>query len=368
MSYKTDKNIECNKKAEILSEELPEFVCNYIKKALDSKSGYTQLNYTYKLKVFFTFLTTKGRFSNLSLKDFTIEHLSQLNFDDINDFLYWMKHDRIDELKTERNFKEEKSALSHDNTTKIIKTSTTLNYLACLSGLFDYYIYTGDISDNVIKKVMKAKQYKKEKDETVVRLIGDEDVRFLNNVMDGDCLSERQQIFHKKNCERDTAICCLLLNTGIRVSELVGLDIGDIDFEQTSISVIRKGNKIDKVFFSDETSEFLKDYISIRNEKYHPKTDETALFLNKDGTRLSVRSVELLVKKYSKSALPLKKDTITPHKLRATSASKTLAATNGNIYAVQKQLGHNSPLTTMVYLDNDDELKRSVRSSVKWFE
>lgn len=157
---------------------------------------------------------------------------------------------------------------------------------------------------------------------------------------------------------RDSAIIYLLLGTGIRVSELVGLDLDDIDFSRNRASIIRKGGKSDHVFFNSTVAEALKTYIEGDRKSVSPvKGSENALFISQKGSRMSVSAVERMVKKYSRTTQFGEK--ITPHKYRSSFASKT-AETNP-IAAVAAAMGHeNSSTTTRYYTKVTDEAKKKV--------
>ena len=150
----------------------------------------------------------------------------------------------------------------------------------------------------------------------IVRLEIDEVARLLDLVEDGDSLTERQKAYHKKTRVRDLALMTLLLGTGIRVSECIGLNLNDVDFNVDGIRIHRKGGKEVIIYFGDEVELALRDYMEERRHIVPAPGNEEALFLSMQKKRLNVRSVENLVKKYAQAAAPLKK--ITPHKLRST--------------------------------------------------
>ena len=132
----------------------------------------------------------------------------------------------------------------------------------------------------------------------------------------GDGLSNHQRAYYEKTKERDFAIITLLLGTGIRVSECVGLDIEDVDFKNNGIKVLRKGGNEMFVYFGDEVSEALKKYIEVRAGITPVAGHEHALFYSAQRKRINVKTVENLVKKYASQVTTTKK--ITPHKLRST--------------------------------------------------
>lgn len=156
----------------------------------------------------------------------------------------------------------------------------------------------------------------------------------------------------------------LLLGTGIRVSECVGLDVTDIDFNTNGIRVIRKGGSEMIVYFGDEVEKALKDYINGSRKLVNPQEGhEKALFYSTQRRRIGVKAVENLVKKYSRQVTPLKK--ITPHKLRSTYGT-TLYQETGDIYLVADVLGHKDVNTTRKhYAAQDESRRRSAANVVK---
>ena len=179
-----------------------------------------------------------------------------------------------------------------------------------------------------------------------------------------DSLTERQKIYYNITKYRDLAIVTLLLGTGIRVSELVGLDLDHIDFKNNGITVTRKGGNQMIVYFGDEVCDVLVNYIeNVRSTITPLKGHENALFLSIQKKRISVRAVEDLVKKYAKAIVPYKK--ITPHKLRSTYGTALYQET-GDIYLVADVLGHKDVNTTKKhYAALDDSRRRQAASAVR---
>lgn len=154
-----------------------------------------------------------------------------------------------------------------------------------------------------------------------------------------------------------------MLGTGIRVSECVGLNLNDIDLKNDGIRVHRKGGKEVTVYFSDELESLLLSYLAERKHMETAKGHEEALFISLQMKRISVRSVEKLVKKYAKAVAPLKK--ITPHKLRSTYGTNLYRET-GDIYLVADVLGHSDVNTTKKhYAALEDDRRKKARNAVK---
>jgi len=179
--------------------------------------------------------------------------------------------------------------------------------------------------------------------------------QFLDNVEFGTKLTDHQQSYHEKSKTRDLALLTLMLGTGIRVSECVGLDINDIDFDYDRIKIVRKGGYEAYVYFGSEAKEALLDYLEERKDIVTKDGHENALFLSNQRRRISVRSVENMVKKYARITTPLKK--ITPHKLRSTYGTSLYQQTS-DIYLVADVLGHKDVNTTKKHYADIDEWQR----------
>ena len=200
-------------------------------------------------------------------------------------------------------------------------------------------------------------------EKNIVRLEVNEVAELLDVVESGDRLTQAQQLRHEKVKERDLAIVTLMLGTGIRVSECVGLDITDLDFNQDRIRIVRKGGSESLVYFGDEVREALLSYLDIRKGEKPLPGSENALFLSSRKQRISVRNVEILVKKYSRTVTTLKK--ITPHKLRSTYGTELYKET-GDIYLVADVLGHKDVNTTRKhYAALDEEHRRRAKDAVR---
>ncbi len=175
-------------------------------------------------------------------------------------------------------------------------------------------------------------------------------------------MTDKQKHYHKLTRDRDLALLTLLLGTGIRVSECVGLNISDIDFNVNGIKIIRKGGTEVIVYFGNEVKTALLEYLEKRKKIIPNSGHEDALFLSLQHKRLSVRSVQNLVKKYSKLVTTLKN--ISPHKLRSTYGTNLYRET-GDIYLVADVLGHKDVNTTKKhYAEIEDERRRMAAKAV----
>ena len=201
-------------------------------------------------------------------------------------------------------------------------------------------------------------------DKSIIRLDTDEVALLLDYIEHcGDQLTGQKRVYYEKTKERDLAIVTLLLGTGIRVSECVGLDIEDVDFKNNGIKVTRKGGNEMVVYFGSEVEKALKRYIEVRENIIPLEGYEHALFYSAQRRRIGVQAVENLVKKYASQITTTKK--ITPHKLRSTYGT-TLYQETGDIYLVADVLGHKDVNTTKKhYAAIDDARRRQAAKAVR---
>jgi integrase/recombinase XerC len=164
--------------------------------------------------------------------------------------------------------------------------------------------------------------------------------------------------YESVNQKRDLAIVKLFLYAGLRVSELVNLNLENIDFEDGSVKFFGKGSKERTIPLHEDVVEAIKKYLPERNNiKIKELKDKNALFLSRHGRRISVRSIQLLVKKYARLAGVKNSGKITPHKLRHTFASMLYHQTK-DIKVLQDLLGHADISTTQIYTHTDIEQKK----------
>lgn len=232
--------------------------------------------------------------------------------------------------------------------------------LASLRSFYSYLFKNQYITNDVTRLIDMPKRREK----PILRLEVDEIARMLDMVESGDGLSGNQKKYNENTRLRDLAILSLFLGTGIRVSELVGIDIPDIDFNLNGFAVTRKGGNQAILYFPDEVSDVLRRYLAARREISALPGHENALFLSLQRRRISVRAVEIMVKKYATLAAPLKKK-MSPHKLRSTFGTNLYRET-GDIYLVADVLGHADVNTTRRhYAAMLDERRRMAAKSVK---
>ena len=343
-SYSKQEEINATVKLNTILNTLPRFLIDYFNSLEFTKQPRTKVAYAIDIDTFFDFITTESR-SEIKGKEkptLTLNDFDKITSDDISDFLRYCKAYKNNNGKTVTNGE------------RAIKRK-----LSSLRGMYKYFYNNEKISANPSIKVDMPVIH----EQAIVRMEPNEVAELLDNVESGNKLTVTQSRFHEKLKTRDLALFTLMLGTGIRVSECVGLDIKDVDFDNDRIRVIRKGGAESFVYFGDEVRESLIAYINERKSKQVLKEHENALFLSQQGKRLGVRSVEKLVKKYAMTVTSVKK--ITPHKLRSTYGTN-LYQESHDIYLVADVLGHKDVNTTRRhYADQVDENKRKARNIVR---
>ena len=345
-SYYKDKAKTQKIKLRELIAELPSFASDYIySKELTAQTS-TLISYCYDLLTFFRFLQSHNpTLQQTDIRDFTLSMLDHIRSEDIVEYQRYLELNIDGEM--------------HENGKKAIARK-----MSPLRGLFQYHYERKNISDNPMTLV---KLPKLKKDKNIIRMNNYEVQAILNAIENnaGLPMSERQRKYCMKTQKRDLAILTLLLGTGIRVSECNGLDLNDIDFNVNSMTIVRKGGGQDVLYFSDEIHQVLEDYITTERASITPYEEhKSALFYSLQGKRMSVDSIENLVKKYAKMTVPNKK--ITPHKLRSTYGTALYRET-GDIRLVADVLGHENINTTIdYYAAMEDEHKRQAANAVNY--
>ena len=277
----------------------------------------------------------------MNITDFPLSILDMITREDIEEYLEYITYYVKDNKEYSNNERGKKRKLS------------------ALKSFYNYFFCEELIKTNPAALVPLPKEHEKE----IVRLDIDEVAILLDQVEEGDKLTKSQLKYHQKTRLRDVALLTLLLGTGIRVSECVGLDINDVDFRNNGIKIRRKGGYETVVYFGGEVEEALGDYLEKRSHMIPLQGHEDALFLSLQNRRISVRAVENLVKKYASTVTSLKK--ITPHKLRSTYGTALYRET-GDIYLVADVLGHKDVNTTRKhYAALEDQRRRRAAKAVQ---
>ena len=322
---------------------LPAFCKDYFRAIDSTTTTKTRISYAYDIRIFFQFLLDENPvFKNYAMTDFSVDVLDQIKAIDLEEYMEYLKvYQNGDKTETngERGLKRKISALR---------------------SLYAYYYNLEMIHSNPTVLIDVPKIH----DKSIIRLDTDEVALLLDYIEHcGDSLTGQKRVYYEKTKERDLAIVTLLLGTGIRVSECVGLDIEDVDFKNNGIKVTRKGGNEMVVYFGEEVEKALKRYLEVRAGITPLAGHEHALFYSAQRKRMGVQAVENMVKKYSRQITTTKK--ITPHKLRSTYGTALYQET-GDIYLVADVLGHKDVNTTKKhYAALDDARRRQAATAVR---
>lgn len=329
VSYHDQADIRRLERLRQIEKELPLACTDFFRSIAQTTSTLTRLAYAYDLRLFFRYLTSENPFfADVEPRFMTDTHLKQIQKRDIDGFQeYLMQYYITDEFTGE-------STVVQNHELGIMRK------LCSLRSYFEYLFQNGHIDANIATLVALPKLH----DKPILRLEADEMQKMLDAVASGEGLTSKQQQYLRFTQTRDTAMLLLFLGTGIRVSECVGLDIDDLDFELNAFLVTRKGGDQSILYFPDQVAQALQAYLAERNQITPLEGHENALFLSIQKRRMTQRAVENMVKKYALIAAPLKKR-ISPHKLRSTFGTNLYQET-GDIYLVADVLGHTDVNTT----------------------
>lgn len=326
-----------------LLKQLPPFAEYYFRAKESTTSALTRFGYACDLKVFFLFCIKElENFSGTELNNISLSQLEKLTARDIEQYLEYLSY-----------YSDEQDNVRENN------ERAKARKLSSLRSFFKYYHKQGLLYADPASLVDTPKLHEK----AIIRLEANEVADLLDIAEEGTGLSEKQFKYHQKTVLRDSAILSLFLGTGIRISELVGIDLEDINFSDNSFLVTRKGGNQEKLVFPDEVANILNEYYEFRKTIIPATGHENALFLSLQKKRINVRSVENLVEKYAKIASPLKP--ITPHKLRSTYGTM-LYQESGDIYLVADVLGHKDVNTTRKHYAAQSEERR--RNASKYIQ
>ncbi|MBE5937045.1 MAG: integrase [Lachnospiraceae bacterium] len=346
LSYNEQLDADNTMKLRKVIKTLPNFAADYFRALSTTTTTKTRISYVYDIRLFFKFLIEFNPiYKKRETTDFVIEDLDNVTALDIEEYLDYLKAYYCDN-------NSDKELVTNDNRGIHRKLSSLRSFYA-------YFYKKQMIKTNPTLLVDMPKLRKKE----IIRLDSDEVTELLELVEHGgDNLTGMKKVYYDKNKERNIAIFTLLLGTGIRVSECVGLDINDIDFKHNRIKIIRKGQKEDFVYFGQEVFNALSDYLDVRDKIVALPGHEDAFFLSIRKRRISVQGIEDLVRQYASQITTFKH--ITPHKLRSTYGTNLYRET-GDIYLVAEVLGHNDVNTTRKhYAALDEDRKRMAASAV----
>ncbi len=328
-----------------LLREMPRCVADFLFAIEEQTTVLTRLAYLYDLGIFFDYLIKEiPRFADKNRAGISYEDMRSIVLGDLERYPNYLT----------LYFKAEEPDRPYENAEQ-----AKMRKLSSLRSFYEYLYKSNRVEGNLASRVPLPKLHAKE----ILRLEPDEVARMLDLAETGDAFGERQKKYTAHTRLRDVAILTLLLGTGIRVSECVGIDIEDISFPQSAFLITRKGGKQMILYFSDEVGRALQAYLKERKDVHTMDGHENALFLSLQRRRITQRAIEHLVKKYARVAAPLT-PRISPHKLRSTYGTELYRST-GDIYLVADVLGHADVNTTRKhYAAMNEENRRKAAKAV----
>ena len=345
--YQIQKKLDYTTRFKNILSELPSFCTYYFRAVEPTTSILTRYGYAVDLRSFFKFMTSGElpQFADKKIREIQLSDLDLLSSLDIE--LY------LEHISMYRNQTADGEKIVENN------ERAKARKLSAIRALFKYLYKKSLISTNCAALVDTPKLHEK----AIIRLEANEVADLLDTTEQGSGLSKAQRRYHDATKLRDMAILSLFLGTGIRISELVGIDMNDIDFMKNQFIVTRKGGNQETLSFGPEVESALLEYLEERMTVIPMTGHEEAFFLSLQRKRITPRAVENLVKKYAKLSTPLKK--ITPHKLRSTYGTM-LYQESGDIYLVADVLGHKDVNTTRKhYAAMTEEKSREAAKYIK---
>lgn len=323
-----------------LLTELPPFCQEFFRGIQNDTMVRTRYAYAFDLRVFFRFLVMQPEFADKTVSTLSLGDLDRVTTSTVEDFLSYISYYTDEENKEYINGERAKA-----------------RKLSTLRAFYKYFCRKEKLTTNAPSLVNQPTI----RDKAIVRLEPNEVANLLDTVQSGEGLTERQKKYHARTQARDLAILTLFLGTGIRISELVGINMDDINFSENEFSIIRKGGNQDILVFGEEARAALLNYMLEREQMNAAEGHEEALFLSLQNKRITVRSVENLVEKYAQIVTPQKR--ISPHKLRSTYGTNLYRET-GDIYLVADVLGHKDVNTTRKHYAAVSEDRRRLAAKV----
>ena len=317
----------------ITREQNPEYLNSFLDYSITilNKSPNSVKEYNYDLNNFLKFmmihfkLTNTDNYDEIDITSFTELNLKKITLDDIYAYI---------------------SHLAIDNRSK---PTTRARKISTIRIFFKYLTLKAKILE--INPAQNLETPKLEKRNP--KYLSLDDSKKLLSAADNQ---------DNRNYKRDYAITTLFLNCGIRLSELVGININDIDFNECKMTVIGKGNKQRTVYLNKSCMVAIADYLSSRPPqgtiKKDSKNSDKALFLSEQKQRISNRTVQTIIDKQFKLA-GLDSKNLSVHKLRHTAATLMYQYGDVDIRALQELLGHQSISTTEIYTHVSNERVRN---------
>ena len=349
--YQDQLSAQRTEKVREMLKTLPPACADFIRSISMTTSPLTRMAYTIDLGAFFDYaLKEMPYFASKTLQEVNDQDLEEIHAKHIHGYTDYLTLYYKDEYQGEE-IVGQKVLRNHE--------SGIMRKLSTLRSFFDYLYRAERVTGNVASLISLPKLHEK----PILHLQAEEITRLLSMAFSGNHLTDSQKKYHRLTQQRDYAMLMLFLGTGIRVSECVGLNLEDLDFESNALLVTRKGGNQVILYFPEEVSIALQAYLAQRREIKPQKSHESALFFSLQNRRMTPRAVQQMVKKYSAMAVPLKKK-MSPHKLRSTYATQLYHETE-DIYLVAEALGHSDVNTTRKhYAAMSDRRRREAAQNV----
>ena len=274
------------KKAKVkeLKKQLPRYTHTFISQCELDYQPNTVIAYASDLITFFEYIIEKNPlYRNKQTKDVSEETLENLTFEDINDYQAYLSYNDGDSF--------------HNSGQTGIRRK--------MAALRNFYAFMNKNEYLHNNPTIRAATGRRVKQDAIIRMDSDEVHDFMKCIETTDLPSKRAKSACGKTLLRDIAITTLMLNTGIRVSECVGLDLDDINFAEKTITIVRKGGATSVLYFSEDVKNALTDYILHERNTYLGDDKDRALFISMAHRRMTARSIERMVKKFSVSLMSL---------------------------------------------------------------
>lgn len=314
----------------------PEFLNSFLDYSITilNKSPNSVKEYNYDLNMFLKYMmiefkeTNEKDFDKIDISNFSVDTLKKINLNNIHSFISYLA------------------------TTNQSKASTRARKISTIRIFFKYLVNKANIlTENPAQNLETPKL-----DKRMPKYLSLENSKKLLDVASNE---------DNRNNERDYAITTLFLNCGIRLSELVGINVNNIDFSECKMTVIGKGNKERTIYLNSACMRALHNYLQVRpkNAKKDSKNSDKALFLSERKERISNRTVQHIIYKELQEA-GLDSQRYSVHKLRHTAATLMYQYGNVDIRALQELLGHESISTTEIYTHvNNEQVRNAVESN-----
>lgn len=288
------------------------------KRVIQGRSIKTVDEYMLDLRTFFRYLKLERgigsieKFSEIDISDVNIDFIRQIGATDIYEFLMFVDAERTN------------------------ASSAVARKLSAIKGLFKYLTVTMHLLEDNPAINIESPKVKK----SLPKHLSEEEAV--------DLLSTVKNNKENTNALRDYTILTLFLNCGMRLSELVGINLDRISSDLSSLAVIGKGNKERVIYLNDTCKEILSEYLTFRHSERFAQIDSKALFLSRNGNRIGRSTVQWLVKKHLDET-GLQAKNYSTHKLRHTAATLMYQTGKVDVRVLKEILGHEQLNTTQIY-------------------